>query len=220
MAIVTALEVQKRNKERVNVYLDGEFAFGLTLIEAAKLRRGQTLTDAQIVDLRNDDEINKAYDHAVFFLGYRPRSTSEVRKNLVDKGYSDEAIEACLMKLTEQTYLDDESFARYWVSNRSEFKPRGARALRMELRQKGIADTIISTVLEDQDMHDDAYRAAQTKARRYRGKSQAEFKHKVGQFLARRGFDYRTSETILLQLIEELVADDPQFFVDEHSDEF
>ena len=220
MAVITALEVQKRNKERVNVYLDGEFAFGLTLIEAAKLKKGQVLTDAQIVDLRSDDEVNKAYDHAVFFLGYRPRSTAEVRKNLVDKAYSDEAIEASIEKLVAQGYLDDEAFARYWVTNRSEFKPRGARALRSELRQKGIADAVISLVLEEQDSHDDAYRAAQTKARRYQGKSRAEFKHKVGQFLARRGFDYRISETVIVQLIEEIVEEDPNFFADDSTDDF
>ena len=220
MAVITALEVQKRNKERVNVYLDGEFAFGLTLIEAAKLKKGQVLTDAQITDLRSDDEVNKAYDHAVFFLGYRPRSTAEVRKNLVDKAYSDEAIEASIEKLVAQGYLDDEAFARYWVTNRSEFKPRGARALRSELRQKGIADAVISLVLEEQDSHDDAYRAAQTKARRYQGKSRAEFKHKVGQFLARRGFDYRISETVIVQLIEEIVEEDPNFFADDSTDDF
>ncbi|MDX2076515.1 MAG: RecX family transcriptional regulator [bacterium] len=220
MAVITALEVQKRNKERVNVYLDGEFAFGLTLIEAAKLKKGQVLTDAQITDLRSDDEVNKAYDHAVFFLGYRPRSTAEVRKNLVDKAYSDEAIDASIEKLVAQGYLDDEAFARYWVTNRSEFKPRGARALRSELRQKGIADAVISLVLEEQDTHDDAYRAAQTKARRYQGKSRAEFKHKVGQFLARRGFDYRISETVIVQLIEEIVEEDPNFFADDSTDDF
>ena len=220
MAVITALEVQKRNKERVNVYLDGEFAFGLTLIEAVKLKKGQVLTDAQITDLRSDDEVNKAYDHAVFFLGYRPRSTAEVRKNLVDKAYSDEAIEASIEKLVAQGYLDDEAFARYWVTNRSEFKPRGARALRSELRQKGIADAVISLVLEEQDTHDDAYRAAQTKARRYQGKSRAEFKHKVGQFLARRGFDYRISETVIVQIIEEIVEEDPNFFADDSTDDF
>jgi regulatory protein len=220
MAVITALEVQKRNKERVNVYLDGEFAFGLTLIEAAKLKKGQVLTDAQITDLRSDDEVNKAYDHAVFFLGYRPRSTAEVRKNLVDKAYSDEAIEASIEKLVAQGYLDDEAFARYWVTNRSEFKPRGARALRSELRQKGIADAVISLVLEEQDTHDDAYRAALTKSRRYQGKSRAEFKHKVGQFLARRGFDYRISETVIVQIIEEIVEEDPNFFADDSTDDF
>lgn len=220
MATITALEIQKRNKERVNVYLDGEFAFGLTLIQAAQLRKGQVLTDAQISALRSDDEVNKAYDHAVRFLGYRPRSVSETRKNLIEKGYPEEAIEVCLAKLIAQGYLDDEAFARYWVDNRSEFKPRGARALRVELRLKGIPDAIISTILAEQDAQDDAYRAAKDKVRRYKGKSQREMKHKIGQFLARRGFDYRTSETVLTQLIEEMMTDDPQFFADDDRDDF
>jgi len=220
MAVITALEVQKRNKERVNVYLDGEFAFGLTLIQAVQLKKGQVLTDAQISALRSDDEVNKAYDHAVRFLGYRPRSVSETRKNLIDKGYPEDAIEACLSKLISQGYLDDEAFARYWVDNRSEFKPRGGRALRAELRLKGIPDAVITTVLAEQDAQDDAYRAAKDKVRRYKGKSRAEMKHKVGQFLARRGFDYRTSETVLSQLIEEIIADDPQFFMDDAGDDF
>jgi regulatory protein len=212
MPIITALEIQKRDKERVNVYLDGEFAFGLTLIEAAQLRKGQELTDAQIASLRADDEVNRAYNHAVRFLGYRPRSIAEVQKNLREKGYSDEAIQATLAKLNDQHYLDDAAFARYWVANRIEFKPRGARALRTELRQKGVADAIITEILAEHDAHDDAYRAAQQKVRRYKNTTKAEFKQKVGQFLMRRGFDYHTIQPVLVQLIEELVTDDPHFF--------
>ena len=223
MPIITALEIQKRDKERVSVYLDGEFAFGLTLIEAAQLRKGQDLTDAQIAELRAGDEVNRAYEHAVRFLGYRPRSTAEIKKNLREKGYSDEAIEASIAKLNDQRYLDDEAFARYWVANRTEFKPRGSRALRTELRQKGISDAIISEVLAEQDGQDDAYRAAQQKVRRYKHKTQTEFKQKVGQFLMRRGFEYHIIKPVLAQLIEELVEDDPHFFSsgdDDLSDEF
>lgn len=218
MPIITALEVQKRDKARVNVYLDGEFAFGLTLIQAAQLRKGQELTDAQIASLRADDEVSRAYDHALRFLGYRPRSTSEVRKNLREKGYSDMAIEATLVKLNAQHYLDDEAFARYWVANRTEFKPRGARALRTELRQKGVADAIITAILAEHNAHDDAYRAAQQNMRRYKNKTKAEFKQKVGQFLLRRGFDYHTIQPVLVQLIDELVTDDPHFFRNEEDD--
>lgn len=220
MGTVTTLEIQKRNKERVNVYLDGEYAFSLTLLEATQLRKGQVLSEAEISALRTQDEVHKAYDHASRFLGYRPRSTSEVRKNLQEKGYPPDAIDASIAKLTEQGYLDDNAFARYWVENRSTFKPRGARALRSELRQKGVADAVINIVLADLDGDAEAYRAAEVRAHRYKGKTQAEFKHKVGQFLARRGFDYRTSEGVLAQLIEALLADDPQFFVGDSDDDF
>lgn len=224
MPIITGLEVQKRDKQRVNVYLDGEFAFGLSLIEAAQLRKGQELTDRQIAQLRADDEIDRAYNHAIRFLGYRPRSTAEIEKNLRQHRYTDEAIEAVIVKLSEQKYLDDEAFARYWVANRTEFKPRGARALRAELRQKGVADAIIDAVLSEQNSYDDAYRAAQSKVRRYKHKTRAEFRQKVGQFLLRRGFEYHIIRPVLAQLIDELVADDPHFFTkhgdEEVSDEF
>ena len=54
---ITALEIQKHNQERVNVYLDGEFAFGLTVLEAARLKKGQALSDNEISALRAKDSV-------------------------------------------------------------------------------------------------------------------------------------------------------------------
>ncbi len=136
---VTALEVQKKNKERVNVYLDDQFAFGLTLLEAAALRKGQILSDAEIAALRANDEMARAYDRAVQFLAYRPRSAAEIQRNLAEKDVDEAVIGAVLARLEAQGYVDDLAFARYWLSNRQEFHPEGARALRFELREKGIA---------------------------------------------------------------------------------
>jgi regulatory protein len=71
---ITALRFQKRNKNRVNVYLDGQFAFGLVAIEAARLRVGQTLSDNDVARLQMRDEVERAYERALNFLSYRPRS--------------------------------------------------------------------------------------------------------------------------------------------------
>ena len=54
-ATITALEVQKHDKERVSVFLEGEYAFSLTLIEAARLHKGQTLSDEEIAALQASD---------------------------------------------------------------------------------------------------------------------------------------------------------------------
>ncbi|MCI0353322.1 MAG: hypothetical protein L0Z53_28210, partial [Acidobacteriales bacterium] len=81
MRVITALEVQKKNKERVSVYLDGEYAFSLSLVEAARLRKGQALAEDDIHALQGQDEIGKAVDRAARFLAYRPRSVQEVRRN-------------------------------------------------------------------------------------------------------------------------------------------
>lgn len=215
MAKITTIEIQKRNKVRANIYLDGEYAFSLTLIEAAKLRKGQTLTDADIHALQAEDSVTRAVDHAARFLAYRPRSTEEVRRNLIQqKKYTEITIDTAIQRLEALGYLDDEAFARYWLENRQAFKPRSATALRYELRQKGISDTILDAVLIDIDPYDSAYRAAQDRARRLKNLDRPTFRHKLGGFLQRRGFAYEIIKMITEQLEHELAAENPDFFTD------
>jgi regulatory protein len=187
---ITSLVLQERNKQRVNVYIDGEFAFGLAMIEALKLRKGQRLSDADIAQLQALDEIEVAHEAALNFLSYRPRSTNEVRHRLAKRKYSEQAINMVVERLQEVGLLDDEAFARYWVENREQFSPRGIRALRQELQQKGVPDSDITLVVEEIDETEAAYRAASRRARRYAHMDREEFRKKVGNFLLRRGFSY------------------------------
>ncbi len=209
---ITALEIQQKNKERVNVYIDGAFAFGLNLLDAATLRKGQTLSPADITRLQYGDAVVRAVDAAARFLSYRPRSTAEVRQNLEKKDYPADVIDATMERLAALGYLDDLAFARYWVENRDTFKPRGPIALQMELRQKGVPDSIIQQVVETVDAQDAAYRAAQGKLSRYRGSTVMDFKRKLGGFLQRRGFGFEEVNTVLNTLIDELAETDPGFF--------
>jgi regulatory protein len=209
---ITALEVQKRNKERVNVYIDGEFAFGLNLMDAAALHKGQQLSPADVARLQHADAIVKAVDAAANFLSYRPRSSTEVRQNLEKKQFQPGVVAAAMQRMTDLGYLDDAAFARYWVDNRNTFKPRGPLALRTELRQKGVPDAIIREVVDDVDAEALAYRAAQKKLSRYRGSSHQDFKRKLGGFLQRRGFGYDVVIPVLNRLIDELSETEPDFF--------
>ena len=86
---ISALRYQKRNKNRVNVYVDDQFAFGLAAIEAARLRVGQALSDDDIARLRRQDDVERAHERALNFLSYRPRSEAEVRRNLRKKDVTD-----------------------------------------------------------------------------------------------------------------------------------
>jgi len=218
---VTALQVQQRNKERVNVYLDGEYAFSLALIEAAKLRKGQTLTEEDITQLRDSDAIARAVDSAARFLANRPRSVVEVRRNLSKKDTPEAVIDQAIARLETMGYLDDTAFARYWLENRNTFKPRGPMALRYELRQKGVADDIIDTVLDDGlDVEAAAYKAAQQKASRLRGLTRQQFQNKLGGFLQRRGFTYATSRDVIEQIATERCAEDPEFFIEPDSTDY
>lgn len=119
-----------------------------------------------------------------------------------------------MARLDALGYLDDEAFARFWVENRDTFKPRGPLALRQELRQKGVPDQIIDTVLETVDVEDAAYRAAQKKLSRYRGETLTDFKRKLGGFLGRRGFGFGVVNDVLTRLIAELAEDEPDYFAE------
>jgi len=221
MPVVTALEVQKRNKERVNVYLDDEFAFGLPIMEAAKLRKGQTLTQVDIDALAHEDAIQKAVDRALDYLSYRPRSTQEVRQNLVKKEVPESVIEIAIERLLRLGYLDDEAFARFWIENRDNFKPMSPRALRYELRQKGIEDKILAPLLDEiVDVHETAYRAIEKRKWRFQGKTRAEFKKKLSGRLQRRGFHFGVINDVIHQLMEELETEDPDYFAYDDEDNY
>jgi len=210
--IITALEVQKRNKERVNVYLDGEFAFGLPIIEAARLKKGQVLSQAEIDALCATDAVARAFDHAVRLLARRPYSSAEIRRNLESKRIASTVIDEVLDRLVEKGYVDDRAFAQYWIENRERFRPRGPRALRYELRQKGVPDAIIEEVLAPLDVHDSARRAARERVRRLKGLPRPEARNKLGQFLARRGFGYDIIRDAVDDILTELEIEQPDTF--------
>ena len=197
---ITSLVAQERNKERVSVYIDGEFAFGLTMIEALKLRKGQQLSETEIARLQALDEIEVAHEAALNFLSYRPRSTHEVRRRLEERKFSPQAVEKALERLQNAGLLDDEAFSSYWIENREQFGPRSIRALRQELRQKGVPDSIIAAALDGLDEEDAAYRAASHQARHLTGLDRQAFRKKVGDFLTRRGFSYAVSRDVTNRL--------------------
>ena len=95
-------------------------------------------------------------------------------------------------RLVEHHYLDDEEFARYWLENRSRFRPRSAKAIRYELRQKGVDREAIDAALEGMDEDDAAWDAAASKLDRWRNLPEDEFERKLSGFLARRGFSFAT----------------------------
>lgn len=204
---ITSLQFQKHSADRVNIYLDGRFAFGVSSLEAARLHVGTYLGDEDIAQLQSADEVQKAYDRAVRFLGYRPRSTAEVRRHLARTMDDAAVIEAILAKLAEQGYLNDAEFARYWVENREQFRPKGSLALRQELRQHGLDAETIDVALADLAPDESAYAAARPRAMRMVGPAQPDpetFRRKLADFLTRRGFQYEVVRDVVARLADEL----------------
>ncbi|HLF28695.1 MAG TPA: RecX family transcriptional regulator [Anaerolineae bacterium] len=206
---ITALVAQKKNKDRVSVYLDGKFAFGLAAIEAVKLKRGQVLRDEDIARLRERDDVEKAHERALHFLSFRPRSEAEVRRNLADAKAAPEAIEMVIERLKRAGLVDDRAFTQYWLENRGQFSPRSARVLKSELRQKGITAETIDEVLQAvaHDENEAAFQAALPRARRLTRLELREFKQKLGAYLLRRGFTYEVASEAVRRAWEEVRAE-------------
>jgi len=211
MKKITAIEIQKRSPNRVNIHLDGEFAFGLARIVAAWLRVGQELSEEKIEQLQVEDARERALQQAMLFLSYRARSESEIRQNLRKHEIPEPVIEQTLERLRQNGFANDTQFARVWVENRSAFRPRSRRMMAMELRQKGLDAEAVSSAIESVDDEALAYEAAQKRAPRLKSLEWNEFRKKLSEFLARRGFSYSVIAPVVTRIWNEAHMDEHHY---------
>ncbi len=208
MKKITSISVQKKDPNRVNIYLDGEFAFGVARITAAWLKNGDELSDEKIARLIAKDTREWAYQQALLYLSYRARSEKEIRQNLQKHEMPEDVIEETLERLRTAGLANDNEFAQTWVENRSTFRPRSRRALAMELRQKGLDDETVHSAVSGVDEDALAYEAAQKRLGRLKGLEWNDFRKKLSEFLARRGFPYSVIAPIVTRTWSETHADD------------
>ena len=192
MRKITSIRFGKGRGRRVNVSLDGRFGFSLEteVMVTEGLQVGQELSNDQIEALTRADYFHRCLNAAAHYLSYRPRSEFELRERLYRRGFNGDTAEAVLARLKEQGLVDDIAFAQFWKQNRESFSPRSRWLTRLELRRKGVAEDIISQVVDVVDDDDCAYRAALNKAHRLPMSDYQDFRHWLGAYLKRRGFSY------------------------------
>ena len=206
MGKITALRIGRKQRKRVNVSLDGRFVFSLEAEVAIKegLQVGQELSGSQIEALARSDHFHRCLNAANHYLSYRPRSESELRERLHQRGFNGDSVEVVLAKLKEQGLVDDMAFAQFWKGNRESFSPRSQWLTKLELRQKGVANNIIDQIADTIDDEDSAYRAAQGKARSLSLSDYQGFRRRLGDYLKRRGFGYGVINHTVERLWQEL----------------
>jgi len=211
---ITALKVQKRNKNRVNVYLDERYSFSLADHLAVPLRRGQFLGDEEIARLKEEDEYHQVYKRAVRLIDHRPRSIAEVRRRMERQDIVPDLVEKVIGQLTAVGLLDDVEFARLWVENRETFRPRSHQMLRYELRQKGLDEKTITQALERVDEEQSAHRLALERGRRLSHLDWSAFRQKLTGYLARRGYPYDIIRRAVREAWQSLLESDEDTFDD------
>lgn len=204
MPTITAIKPQKRKNSpsrkasagrgRVNIYLDGEFGFGLDLENFVKLglKVEQQLSEEKIIEITKKAEFQKALDRLLMFATLRPRSEKEVRDWMARKKIGDSFKNALFEKLHKLELLDDEKFAKWWVEQRLAFKSKSLRDLSYELRSKGINKDIINNVLTEVNIDEEkvAKDLLEKKMYRWRSLGKPDKKRKMSEYLARKGFGW------------------------------
>ncbi len=192
MSKITGLTAGKSREKRVNVHLDGKFAFNLLAEVVIKegLRVGQELSDGEVEALTGRDRYQRCLNAAIRYLGYRPRSESEIRQRLQKHGFDSACTEKAIYRLKEQGLVDDSAFARFWKDNRESFSPRSRRLTKLELQRKGLEIDVIEQIVSEVNDNESAYRAALVKARRLYPSDYQVFRRRLGEHLGRRGFSY------------------------------
>lgn len=213
MPQITSIEPQKKKPDRFNIFVDGEFSFGLDAEALVKsgLKVGQEISEEGIGKLVVENETNKLVEKALRFLSFRPRSEREVRDHLRKKvsrsqgvKVSRNTIDTVIKKLQRLNYLNDLEFSKWWIEQRQTHKPCGVRLIRNELYQKNIDREVVDQVLGESGNREAeielATKAAKKKLKSYEKLGPQEFRQKMGQFLARRGFGWETIKDVISAL--------------------
>jgi regulatory protein len=205
MKRVTSIETRKAKRGRVNLFLDGAFAFSLSIPVASMvgLHEGQELTAKEVEKLQNDDLLHRSLSSALRYLSPRPRSETEVRTRLRRQGFDADTIHQAIAKLKDQKLIDDADFARFWCENRENFRPRSRRFIEFELRQKGVDVQTTAEVTEGLDDELNAYRAARRKSGSLKGLDYHNFRNRLYAFLKQRGFSYEVISHIINRVWQE-----------------
>jgi regulatory protein len=184
--------IQRFRGRRVDVVFDTDLVLQLSTALAAEhdLRAGQSLTRQEIGALLREDERRRAYESAVRFLAYRPRSERELSDRLRRKALPHHAIDDAVGRLRKLGYLDDAAFARFWTDSRQAARPSARWLVASELKRKGIDDEIVGGATEELDDEEAAYAAAARRARTLRDDDYERYRERLGRFLTQRGFSY------------------------------
>lgn len=212
---ITAITAQQKDKNRVNIMVDGKYRFSLDIYQYADLgiRVGKDYTDEELTELETESQFGKMYARALEYCLMRPHSAREVRDYLYRKtreqkirnrktgeittkpGIGMHITERVFDRLVEKEYINDNNFARYWVENRNMTKGSSARKMRAELQSKGVDKSIIDEQLQQSERSDEG------EIKKIIAKKQSRYpdRQKFMQYLARQGFSYDDIKSALDQ---------------------
>lgn len=203
--LVTAITQQKRDPDRYNIFLDGEYAFSLPMQDILyfKLKEGQEAAEETIDYIQSSLLYIKAQDTALHYIGYKMRTVQEIRRKLTEKEFPEDVTERVLLFLEKYGYADDREYCRKYIKETLRLKPKGSYAIKAELKQRGIAESLIAEALAETEL-DEAGDALFWLRKKTKGVYPTEQKEKkrVYDFLLRKGYSYSVIAEAFRQMEE------------------
>lgn len=210
---ITSISPQIKNKNRVNVSVDGKYRLSLNIYQLVDLgvKVGREYNEAELAELTGESQFGKVYSRALEYCLMRPRSMREMRDYLYRKtrpmrdktgelkpGVTSDITSRVFDRLMDKNYIDDHKFAKYWVENRMITKGVSVRRLTNELRIKGVENSIVEQVLSDSDRTD----SNELKKIIIKKRARYPDDNKLIAYLARLGFGYEDIKSELCELVD------------------
>lgn len=214
MQKITDIQPQKRNKSRVNVYVDGEYVLALELLTVMKLglKIGTEVTETQLAEAALDTEQSVALERAMNYIARGRKTSFQLRKYLTDKEYAPAVVNYVMYKMKYYGYIDDKAYAQAYVEQNSQSK--GARRVKQELIQRGIKLSEAEEVSEQE--RDFSLDNATRLAERYMRGKDCDIKTivKLQRYLVSRGYDFDIVNSVVRAYKDKLAVDEQDDYLD------
>jgi len=138
----------------------------------------------------NNTTFHKCLDAAYCYLNYRPRSEAEVKQRLYQRGFDVEVVKEAVIRLKEQSLVDDFAFAQFWKENRLSFKPKSKKLIIKELNDRKVNREIVEQVTKDINDMDNACKLGRRRMHILIHLDYPEFYRRLSNYLSYRGFNY------------------------------
>ena len=196
MPSITRLEAQKRDKQRVNIYVDDEFFCGITLDDVVrhKLSVGLVLTESDLTNLTANADENKYFNKALEYLLTSPKTELQIKQYLYKKQLDPNTITTIITRLKKYNYINDADYAQNFAQTKS--TKLGRKNIQAKLMQKGINRDIITESVNEIGDQTDLVRATAEKYMRNKTPSRETFA-KLYRYLIGKGFDFDTASAIM-----------------------
>lgn len=209
MGKITKIEVQKRNKDRVNVYIDNDYAFSAytELIYKENLKVNTEVDEEKILRIAEKENLSKCKETALRIIERSYKTEKEMIQRLTEKGFDSDSISSVIDFLKEYNFINDENYAKMYIKDK--LSSQGMQKIKYSLLRKGVSPEIIDDLISDMDDNKEMETASELAKKKYNSLTRTEkdrYKlwNKLLRYLVGRGYDYSMAKDVVKEVIDKI----------------